>query len=129
MVVARWRQLRVWGEQKTSIDRDIALCGPAPVRALFALRGSDQSACPPQLLLRYDAANSTAPSPTCVRNAVAGAFSRRSGLLQDPNPLDELELDHRRRVDHGTRRRLRDLQMDADCFDQVGLISLNVQIQ
>ncbi len=56
MVVARWRQLRVWGAQKTSIDRDIALCdpavGPAPVRALFALRGSAESACPPDLLLR-----------------------------------------------------------------------------
>jgi hypothetical protein len=42
MVVARWREMRVWGAQKTSIDRDIALrdpaVGPAPVRALFALR-------------------------------------------------------------------------------------------
>src|SRR5580700_663711 len=36
MAVARWRQLRVWGAQKTALDRDMALqdanVGPAPVR-------------------------------------------------------------------------------------------------
>jgi hypothetical protein len=60
MTAARWRQLRVWGAQKTALDRDMALqdpsVGPASVRALFALRGSDASACPPELLLRYDVA-------------------------------------------------------------------------
>ena len=34
MAVARWRQLRVWGAQKTAMDRDMALqdpnIGPAP---------------------------------------------------------------------------------------------------
>ncbi len=58
MVAARWRQLRIWGAQKTALDRDIALqdpaTGPTPVRVLFALRGSAESACPPELLLRYD---------------------------------------------------------------------------
>jgi hypothetical protein len=60
MAVARWRQLRVWGAQKTALDRDMALqdpaVGPPPVRALFALRGSADSACPLELLLRYDIA-------------------------------------------------------------------------
>jgi hypothetical protein len=40
MAVARWRQLRVWGAQKTAMDRDMALqdpnVGPACVRALLA---------------------------------------------------------------------------------------------
>ncbi|HEY4364663.1 MAG TPA: hypothetical protein VGN17_27105 [Bryobacteraceae bacterium] len=58
MAAARWRQLRVWGAQKTALDRDIALqdpaTGPASVRVLFALRGSAETACPPELLLRYD---------------------------------------------------------------------------
>ena len=35
MIVARWRLLRVWGMQKTALDRDMALqdpnVGPAPV--------------------------------------------------------------------------------------------------
>jgi hypothetical protein len=60
MTVARWHQLRIWGAQKTSLDRDIALTdpavGPPQVRVLFALRGSSESACPPELLLRYDLA-------------------------------------------------------------------------
>lgn len=60
MAVARWRQLRVWGAQKTAMDRDMALqdpnIGPAPVRALLALRGSPESSCPPEVLLRYEIA-------------------------------------------------------------------------
>ncbi len=60
MAVARWRLLRVWGAQKTALDRDIALqdanLGPASVRAVFALRASPESACPPEVLLRYEAA-------------------------------------------------------------------------
>ena len=58
MAAARWRQLRIWGAQKTALDRDIALqdpsTGPTSVRVLFALRGSAETACPPELLLRYD---------------------------------------------------------------------------
>jgi hypothetical protein len=60
MAVARWRQLRVWGAQKTAMDRDMALqdqnVGPASVRALLALRGSPESSCPPDVLLRYEIA-------------------------------------------------------------------------
>jgi len=60
MVVARWRQLRIWGAQKTAMDRDMALqdpsVGPASVRALAALRGSPESSCPPDVLLRYEIA-------------------------------------------------------------------------
>jgi hypothetical protein len=60
MVVARWRQLRVWGAQKTAMDRDMALqdpsVGPPSVRALLALRGSPESFCPPEVLLRYEIA-------------------------------------------------------------------------
>jgi hypothetical protein len=60
MAVARWRQLRVWGAQKTALDRDMALqdasVGPAPVRVVFALRGSPETACPPEVLLRYEIA-------------------------------------------------------------------------
>jgi len=53
MAVARWRQLRVWGAQKTAMDRDMALqdpnIGPAAVRALQAMEGME-------LLLRYEIA-------------------------------------------------------------------------
>ena len=60
MAVARWRQLRVWGAQKTAIDRDMALqdpaVGPATVRILTALRGSPECLCPPEVLLRYEVA-------------------------------------------------------------------------
>ena len=60
MAVARWRQLRVWGAQKTAMDRDMALqdpsLGPAPVRVLVALHGSPDNSCPPELLLRYEIA-------------------------------------------------------------------------
>ena len=60
MTVARWRQLRIWGAQKTAMDRDMALqdpnVGPAPVRALAALRGTAESSCSPELLLRYEIA-------------------------------------------------------------------------
>src|ERR1035438_1359972 len=44
MAVARWRQLRVWGAQKTGMDRDMALqdpaVGPATVRILTAVPAS-----------------------------------------------------------------------------------------
>jgi hypothetical protein len=60
MAVARWRQLRVWGAQKTAMDRDMALqdpnVGPAPVRVLAALRGTPESPCPPEVVLRYEIA-------------------------------------------------------------------------
>jgi hypothetical protein len=60
IAVARWRLLRVWGAQKTAMDRDMALqdrnVGPAPVRAVLALRGSPESTCPPDVLLRYEIA-------------------------------------------------------------------------
>ena len=60
MTVARWRQLRIWGAQKTAMDRDMALqdpnVGPAAVRALAALRGTAESSCSPELLLRYEIA-------------------------------------------------------------------------
>lgn len=60
MAAARWRQLRVWGAQKTAMDRDMALqdpdLGPASVRVLAALRGTPGSACPPEVLLRYEIA-------------------------------------------------------------------------
>src|ERR1035438_10434004 len=60
MAVARWRQLRVWGAQKTAMDRDMALqdpaVGPATVRILTALRGSAENLCPPEVLLRYEVA-------------------------------------------------------------------------
>jgi hypothetical protein len=60
MAVARWRQLRVWGAQKTAMDRDMSLqdpsVGPPSVRALLALRGSPESSCPPEVLLRYEIA-------------------------------------------------------------------------
>lgn len=60
MAVARWRQLRVWGAQKTAMDRDMVLqdpsLGPASVRVLQALSGSPENACSPELLLRYEIA-------------------------------------------------------------------------
>jgi hypothetical protein len=60
MAVSRWRQLRIWGAQKTAMDRDMALqdpnVGPAPVRVLAALRGTPESPCPPEVLLRYEIA-------------------------------------------------------------------------
>jgi hypothetical protein len=60
MAVARWRLLRVWGAQKTAMDRDMALqdrnVGPAPVRCVLALRGSPESTCPSDVLLRYEIA-------------------------------------------------------------------------
>jgi hypothetical protein len=60
MAVARWRQLRVWGAQKAGMDRDMALqnpnVGPACVRALLAFRGSPDTFCPPEVLLRYEIA-------------------------------------------------------------------------
>jgi len=60
MVVARWRQLRVWGAQKTAMDRDMKSqdpsVGPAPVRALGALNGLPETSCPPHVLLRYEIA-------------------------------------------------------------------------
>jgi hypothetical protein len=60
MAVARWRQLRVWGAQKTEMDRDMAnqdpSVGPPSVRALLALRGSPECVCPPDVLLRYEIA-------------------------------------------------------------------------
>ena len=58
--MARWRQLRIWGVQSASLDRDMALqdpnVGPAPIRALVALRGSPETLCPPEVLLRYEIA-------------------------------------------------------------------------
>ena len=60
MAVARWRQLRVWGAQKTAMDRDMALqdpsVGPPSVRAILAFGGSPESSCPPEVLLRYEIA-------------------------------------------------------------------------
>ncbi len=60
MTVARWRQLRVWGAQKAAMDRDMALqdprVGPAYVRVLPALRGTPETLCPPDVLLRYEIA-------------------------------------------------------------------------
>ncbi len=60
MAAARWRLLRVWDVQKNTFDRDMALqdssAGPPSVRAAFAFRGSPESACPPEVLLRYEVA-------------------------------------------------------------------------
>jgi hypothetical protein len=60
MAVSHWRQLRVWGMQKSGMDRDMALqdpaVGPAPVRALLAFRGSPESLWSPDVLLRYEIA-------------------------------------------------------------------------
>lgn len=60
MAVARWRLLRIWSAQKISLDRGIALqdpaVGPPCVRVLFALGGSSHSACPFDLLVRYEVA-------------------------------------------------------------------------
>ena len=58
LTVAKWRQFRVWGVQKTGVDRDMAIqdpdFGPASVCAGFALRGSPDSICAPDLLHRYE---------------------------------------------------------------------------
>jgi hypothetical protein len=60
MAVARWRQFRIWGMQKSAMDRDMALqdpaVGPAPIRALFALRNSAENLGSPDVLLRYEIA-------------------------------------------------------------------------
>jgi hypothetical protein len=60
MAVARWRQFRTWGMQKSAMDREMALqdpsVGPAPIRALIALRSSAESLCSPDVLLRYETA-------------------------------------------------------------------------
>ena len=57
MAVARWRQTRVWGAQKTAMDRDMAQqdpgVGPAGVRVVLAMRPSTEV--PVELLLRYEA--------------------------------------------------------------------------
>jgi hypothetical protein len=54
MAVARWRQLRVWGVQKTALDRDMSQqdprVGPPAVRALNAMSS------PSDHLLRYEIA-------------------------------------------------------------------------
>jgi hypothetical protein len=60
MAVARWRQLRIWGMQKTALDRGMALQnpddGPPAVRAVLAFRDSPDSSCAADLLLRYEIA-------------------------------------------------------------------------
>jgi hypothetical protein len=81
MAVARWRQLRVWGAHKTAMDRDMALrdpnVGPAFVRALLALRGSPESSCPPEVVLRYEIAFDRQFSRALTR--LLALQSRRTG--------------------------------------------------
>lgn len=59
MAVARWRQLRLWGLQKVSLDREIASQDPSlgtpEVRAALAFKASSDSI-QPDLILRYDVA-------------------------------------------------------------------------
>src|SRR4051812_15574236 len=39
MAVARWRQMRVWGIEKSDFDREMSRhAGPAPIRAAIAFR-------------------------------------------------------------------------------------------
>ena len=95
MTVARWRQLRIWGAQKTAIDRDMALqdpnVGPAPVRALAALRGTPESACAPELLLRYEIAFdrqfSRALTPVFWRFNPAKSPSHRAPTTRTRQPV------------------------------------------
>jgi hypothetical protein len=86
MAVARWRQLRVWGAQKTAMDRDMALqdpnVGPPSVRALVALRGSPESSCPPEVLLRYEIAFDRQFSRALTR--LLALQSRRTGSQPTP---------------------------------------------
>ncbi len=123
MAVARWRLLRVWGAQKLARDRDIALqdanVGPASIRAVFALRGSPESACPPEVLLRYEiafdrqfsralsrlltlqskaAARSAAPHPpevsagqTCKNESSIAKRTHEAIENEDPPPGSPLE--------------------------------------
>jgi hypothetical protein len=60
MAVARWRQLRIWGMQKTALDRGMAFQnpddGPPAVRAVLAFQNSPDSSCAADLLLRYEIA-------------------------------------------------------------------------
>jgi hypothetical protein len=57
MAIARWRLTRVWGAQKTAMDRDMAQLdpnvGPAAVRVVLSMRPSTEV--PVELLLRYEA--------------------------------------------------------------------------
>jgi hypothetical protein len=57
MAIARWRLTRVWGAQKTAMDRDMAQldpnAGPAAVRVVLSMRPSTEV--PVELLLRYEA--------------------------------------------------------------------------
>src|SRR5437879_1874598 len=46
MAVARWKLVRVWGAQKTAMDRDMAQqdphVGPAAVRIMLSMRASSE---------------------------------------------------------------------------------------
>ncbi len=56
MAVARWRQMRVWGIEKSGFDREMArLPGPAPVRAAIAFKNLSDSSRSLDLILRYEA--------------------------------------------------------------------------
>ena len=60
MAAARWRLYRIWGIQKSSLDRDMALqdpaVGPPAVRAALAFRSSPDTSSSLELLLRYEIA-------------------------------------------------------------------------
>jgi len=59
MAVTRWRQLRVWREQKTALERDLAALGPRlsrQTRKMLALPGAESFFCRQPVLLRYEAA-------------------------------------------------------------------------
>ena len=59
MTVTRWRQLRVWREQKTALERDLAAFGPSlsrQTRKMLALPGTESFYCRQPVLLRYEAA-------------------------------------------------------------------------
>jgi hypothetical protein len=58
LAIARWKQFRVWGVQKCSIDRDMAVqhsrTAPPAFRAAYALQGRFDSAISPATAVRYE---------------------------------------------------------------------------
>jgi hypothetical protein len=81
MAAARWRQFRVWGVQKSALDRDIALqnelVGPPAVRAVSSFGGPRDVTLPADLLLRYD---------TAYDRQFARALAQLTALQSKPAP-------------------------------------------
>ena len=104
MAAARWRLLRVWDVQKNTFDRDMALqdpsAGPPSVRAAFAFRGSPESACPPEVLLRYEIAFDRQFTRALTRLMALQSQAPRNASPYRTDSPDGLHLGRRRHRRH-----------------------------